>query len=252
MLDLLFLLFVLYLVLNSWSSRSSSSAPYRSPRTWSTPSLDPRTSTTPTLPLDPSCNPYEGPELHSDMLWRIEGTSFFMFRYVPVSSGLPNTTRRWILDFKESKPEAIALAAHYAKKALTENEAFFRNRPDGHVYLVTIPSHSAYQPNTAGERLCALLDRQIPWVTHLPNALQRVTTVPKSSRSRGNRPGYEQHFQSIRYVGPAARPDDTIVMFDDVFTLGATSNACRDILKAAGWQRVLGLYLGKTIRYYYH
>jgi len=62
MLDLLFLLFVLYLVLNSWSSRSSSSAPYRSPRTWSTPSLDPRTSTTPTLPLDPSCNPYEGPE----------------------------------------------------------------------------------------------------------------------------------------------------------------------------------------------
>ncbi len=125
----------------------------------------------------------------------------------------------------------------------------------GCYYIVAIPPSNAETTNAPCEAVCAALADHFDWLTYLPGALKRVTTVPKSATAgKEGRPRttYEEHVNSIRYVGPSiVARNQSIIMVDDVLTLGATSQACRTILtQATGCKQVLGFFIGRTREQY--
>jgi len=74
-----------------------------------------------------------------------------------------------------------------------------------------------------------------------PNALQRVrATRQQAALSRSERA------ENVRgaFISRCL-PAENIILVDDVFTTGATMNACASALKAAGARRVWGFALAK-------
>jgi predicted amidophosphoribosyltransferase len=180
-------------------------------------------------------------------LW--DGNNLSFFEYIPWRTGKANDITFLLLDFKENKPAAVNEVQNAVLQAFTGWERQFR-RTFRSKYIVSVPSSSSAHANLACEQVCAALAERFRWLTYLPGALERIETVPKAARAApAERPDYATHKRTIRYIGPPLHiPDDTIVMVDDIITRGATSQACRDILRqATGCKRVLGLFMGRTV-----
>jgi adenine/guanine phosphoribosyltransferase-like PRPP-binding protein len=66
----------------------------------------------------------------------------------------------------------------------------------------------------------------------------------------GERPGYFDHVRTIQYDGPRLNLNGkSVILFDDLLTRGDTSMACQKIIAdATGCSRVIGIFLGRTLR----
>jgi predicted amidophosphoribosyltransferase len=115
-------------------------------------------------------------------------------------------------------------------------------------YVLTPPGHTAGRARGSAEALCATLAEAFPWLGYLRGALLRSETVT-SRYHDGVAPGFDRHFETIRYIGP--RPRNAVgraaLLIDDVYRDGATSAACRQVLQdTLGVNRVFALFITRT------
>lgn len=177
-----------------------------------------------------------------------QGDDYYLLQYFPRRSGASNEATDLVIAFKENEEPALVIAEQLLLSAFERMESLLK---DEHLarFIVSIPSSRAGGTNEPCERVCRTLARRFDWLTHIPKALVRVETVPKSARAApGQRPDYSEHLRTIQYKGPAlALADQSMIMLDDVLTRGETSRACRSILNTATSSKmVLGAFLGRT------
>lgn len=187
----------------------------------------------------------------SQMQWERE--KWFLFPYYPKGSELANDVTEQILHFKQNRDLAVQRVIHLAIQAFEQAEDDFRDNYYCR-YLIALPPHEAGQQNRPCEALCAALADHFSWLQHLPRALERIETVPKSSTARKEgreRTDYETHLRSISYAGPPIHEaGQGVILIDDIYTNGATFDACYGILKdAIECESIIGFFVGKTQRY---
>ncbi len=177
-----------------------------------------------------------------------ETGTMFLYEYFPWRSSRRNETTNLILDFKKDYPYAVEKVKEDMIQAFDQVAILLKERWLCR-YIVAIPSSRAGTRNEPCEQVCEALASAFPWLTYMEGALERVSSVQKSSRSEpGMRPNYTTHFNSIRFTEKIDARGKTLIMLDDVITRGETSKACRDILLSATRCRsVLGLFVGKTV-----
>ena len=186
-----------------------------------------------------------------DLLISSNGLEYtHLYDYYSKRSRMSNDITDLILDFKKQKPEALLKIQKSMIERVASMAPYLRDTLRC-CYLVSIPSSRERARNIPCETVCAALDAKFPWLTHIPNALQRINSVQKSAFAYpGERPDYQQHIASIRYAGPSSfhASHKTIILVDDVITRGETSAACRDILmRTTKCERVFGLFAAKTV-----
>ena len=177
-----------------------------------------------------------------------ETGTMFLYEYIPWRSNRRNETTRLILDFKNDYPYAVNKVKADMIEAFDQVATLLKERWQCR-YIVAIHRAWAGTRNEPCEQVCEALASAFPWLTYLEGALERVTSVPKSSRSEpGMRPDYAAHFNSIRFTRQIDVRGRSIIILDDIITRGETSKACRDILLSATHCRsVSGLFVGKTV-----
>lgn len=189
---------------------------------------------------------YDEEKILQSVIARWEGENFCILPYYTKRSGRNNEVTQFVLDFKEARSEAVTVATKLVVNVLATQQQRFRDLR--WKYVVAVPPSSKGFAKPASESICKIIAAHFG-LTHLPGALERVTSVAKSSFAPpGQRPDAADHLESIRYVGPRLQADNSaVVLFDDVLTRGETSNACRMILKkSTGCQRVIGIFLSRT------
>jgi predicted amidophosphoribosyltransferase len=87
-------------------------------------------------------------------------------------------------------------------------------------------------------------------IEYLAKKLEKKTTIPvlrclSRSVSRSQKElNREQRSVNLRgKIQCSTRVDPTVAIFDDVITTGATLNACAEVLRASGAQRIYGIVL---------
>ena len=149
--------------------------------------------------------------------------------------------RALVRAFKDGIPQAVERAALLLAAALSTRDLL----RSGHEppLLVAIPGHAATRVATPLDSLCCRLQRLLPWLDHRPGALERTLAIRQSSAS-SDRPSVAEHLASLRWCStPTSR---RVIMIDDVFTLGRTSEASRQLVLEAGASDVLVACLAKT------
>jgi predicted amidophosphoribosyltransferase len=176
-----------------------------------------------------------------------DGADFYVLPYYSKRSGRNNEVTEFILTFKNNWSAEVALASSLVVDTLAASEEklkdIFRCQ-----YVLAAPSSRRGFAGNAAESVCAAIARRFG-LTHLRGALERTVTVPKSAYAApGERPDYERHLETIKYVGPDLNlRGKGVILFDDVYTRGETSSACRTILKnATRCSYVIGVFLGRT------
>ena len=177
-------------------------------------------------------------------LWRLQGDDYYILSYPPKRRATIATD--FILDFKNNNEEAVGIARHFYLRATKEIERVL-NEFDS-TYVVAIPASKVGKINVPCERICEAIALEVKSVRHIPFALRRIKTVPKSAHAAPHeRPTSEDHKESIEYAGKVRDEKSLVIMVDDVITQGNVSSACRDILiSGMGCKRVIGVFLGRT------
>ncbi|HPL72660.1 MAG TPA: HAD-IA family hydrolase [Candidatus Pacearchaeota archaeon] len=76
-------------------------------------------------------------------------------------------------------------------------------------------------------------------------ALNRHTPVKSSHLAQGDRPTYQDHYDSINCV--KSFRSEKVLLLDDVYTMGSTAQACIDKLIEKGVGGIVLITLGKTL-----
>ena len=149
-----------------------------------------------------------------------------------------------MLDFKEGRDYAVDAETDTFRHGLERLEL-----PKGTI-LVVVPGHEARASNEerplarVASRLAEMDDRYVARV----DALIRTLTVLKKAVS-ANR-DISLDMKSMRVVEPRTLKDATIVVLDDTVTTGRSMAAARRLLCDAGANRVAGVGLARTVRYF--
>ncbi len=142
---------------------------------------------------------------------------------------------------KDRNPQAVERAASLLAAALSTSD-FLRSGHEPPI-LVAIPGHAATRVATPVDSLRCRLRQLLPWLDQRPGALERTLAIRQSSAS-SDRPSVAEHLASLRWCStPTSR---RVIMIDDVFTIGRTSEACRQLVLDAGASVVLVACLAKT------
>ena len=149
--------------------------------------------------------------------------------------------RALVRALKNGNPQALERAASLLAAAISTRDGL----RSGHEppLLVAIPGHAATTVATPVDSLCCRLRQLLPWLDQRPGALERAVTIRQSSAS-SDRPSVVEHIASLRWR--STPPSRRVIMIDDVFTFGRTSEACRQLVLDAGAGVVLLACLAKT------
>lgn len=154
-------------------------------------------------------------------------------------------SRDVVLDFKDGHPAAVAEVLAWFRGTMKQIAGEVRQR--GCRYLVAAPRHTPGPARASAEELCRQLAAAVPGLEHLPGALVRARAVT-SGYHDGQRSSEAQHLATIRYAGPdLGLEPGGFLLFDDVFTSGATSSACRQVItRATRATSVTAIFITKT------
>jgi len=191
---------------------------------------------------------YDERAIRSSVLASWQSYNFFVLPYFSKRSGKNNDVTNFILDFKNQWPKSVNLVSGLMGDTVAGIEKRLRYDLKCQ-YIVSTPPSSQGTARPASEFVCKSLAARFGWLKHLPGALQRTAAVKKSAYAQpGERPGYDDHLKSIAWVGPDLDLKGRgVILFDDVYTRGETSSACRTIIKQkTGCSVVVGIFLGRT------
>ena len=150
--------------------------------------------------------------------------------------------RRFVWAFKAGDHLAIETASQLLLRSLLRRESALRLtalRP----ILLAAPGHLPVPTPSPQERLCSQLARLLPWLEHRPAALVRTKAIRRSS-SASVRPTASEHLSTLACTAPFRGAH--VILVDDVFTLGRTTDACRTLLVDAGARSVVIAALART------
>ncbi|MDI6843856.1 MAG: hypothetical protein QMC94_05610 [Anaerosomatales bacterium] len=187
----------------------------------------------------------------ADRLWEwktIHGEEeFFLYKYIPRSSGLDDIVTELVIAFKEGEPWAVKRCTTQYRQGL---KAVAQRNPGATHYIVPIPGHDPdRQPPIPLQEVAKQLDGftlsenavAVDWSGHL----KRKKLI--RAAHGGYRPSEQEQYETLGYSGPRLSKNDVIVVIDDVFTSGRTARACRRVLREhTNVTTIYGLYLGKT------
>jgi predicted amidophosphoribosyltransferase len=191
---------------------------------------------------------YDQKAIAENILAQWEENKFSLLRYFSKKSQKNNEATELILAFKENWQKAVKIASKLMSDHLGQYERHLKEKLRCR-YIVAAPPHSQGKASVGSEYMCATLAARFPFLTHLEGALERTKTVQKAAYAHpGQRPGYEEHLESIKYSGPKLDlRKDSVILFDDVLTKGSTSDACGKIIQDATRSvDVIGIFLGRT------
>jgi predicted amidophosphoribosyltransferase len=136
---------------------------------------------------------------------------------------------------------ALDLAARVVADALTDRARL--SGPSTGAVLVTVPGHVANPVREPLEELSRLLAGLLPGVRHQPGALRRTATIRRSAAAV-KRPSVGEHVQTLTLR--KLQPRQCVILVDDVFSFGRTTDACRALVLDAGFPCVLVAALART------
>ncbi len=133
-------------------------------------------------------------------------------------------------------------AARLAEVIARQPEAFSAD------IVVPVPLHAARQ-RERGYNQAELIARPLAKLLHLPlRAYLLVRTKPRPDKLKLTR---QERWRTVRgayYTREDARVDkQRVLLVDDVFTTGATLDACARALRDAGAARVMGVTVARTM-----
>jgi predicted amidophosphoribosyltransferase len=161
-----------------------------------------------------------------------------------------------VIDFKNGDANAISIVQDLFVDEITSKLEYWKNESRIKcIFTAPASKKTLVGTNikpTPIEQVAEKLDQTFDWLHWVKRGLIRTETIPSSARSRirgEDRPDWTQHHGTIECV----RTDTyriyggNIMLIDDVFTTGATSNACSDILSRKYKHiKVFGLFLAKV------
>jgi hypothetical protein len=143
---------------------------------------------------------------------------------------------------KAGDPLAIEAAGRLLSHSLARRESALRKGMDRPI-LIAAPNHLPAVLPTPQERFCARSSLLLPWLEHRPGALVRTRAIRESSTATV-RPTVLEHLRTLACTAPF--PGAHVILVDDVFTHGRTTDACRKLLLDAGAGSVVIAALGRT------
>ncbi len=164
-------------------------------------------------------------------------THYFIDYYVPKSRGeSQNTFSLNILNFKRDTPLAVRDFSKIVN-SIVSIENISAN------YVIPIPSSTKDKISMSLKELgTEVADKnKMKYI----EALNRHTSVKSSHLAQGDRPTYQDHYNSINCV--KSFQSEKVLLLDDVYTMGSTAQACIDKLIEKGVGDIVLITLGKTI-----
>jgi predicted amidophosphoribosyltransferase len=149
-----------------------------------------------------------------------------------------------VRNFKAGDVLATHIAANLMQAALLQRARQLLRR-SSRWWLVPAPGHLAGPAGRPLDHFCRELSANVSWVFYRPGLLLRTRQIRQSSNS-ATRPSVAEHLKTLRWAGGWI--DYSIIMVDDVYTLGHTSKACRVVLGNAGAYNVIVACLAATRR----
>jgi predicted amidophosphoribosyltransferase len=164
-----------------------------------------------------------------------DGDHFFALDY-PTGLGNAGEDRRVLVRaFKAADPGALRAARRlFLGGLLARERQLCRGR--SRYLLVPVPGHRLGPAGAPLHRLCVELGSAMPWLVYDANLLVRKRHIRQSSTS-AFRPTIQEHLDSLACTH--AIRANPVIMVDDVFTFGRTSDACKQVLSEAGAKGVV-------------
>lgn len=161
---------------------------------------------------------------------RWDGDHCFAFDYLPGHGGAQDPRRVFVRAFKAGDMKADRTARELLINGLLERERSLLRCGRARL-LVPIPGHLAGSAGPPLDRVCRDMAAALPWLLYRAGLLVRDRGVRQSSTNT-SRPSIAEHLDSLRWTG--GRIHCSVIIVDDVYTHGQTSNACRRLLADAG------------------
>jgi len=153
-----------------------------------------------------------------------------------------------VLGLKRGDEEARDLVAGALIRTVGSNQVYLRDVRNVR-YVVPLPGHAPGGTNSGMIKVLAdRLAAAFPWL-RVAAGIERTRPVQKSSLAApGKRESVQSHFESFGWVGDPIEANESVLLLDDVITLGHTSAAARKLIMAStSCRSVLGLFVARTM-----
>ena len=162
---------------------------------------------------------------------------YFIDYYTPKNRGEPQDSFSInIINFKRDNPFAVKEFAKILNLIISIESISAE-------YVIPIPSSTKGNISMALKDLCSEVTKN----NHMKysEALIRIDSVKSSHLSQGDRPTYEDQFNTIKCVSSFS--SEKVILLDDVYTQGNTAQASIDRLIRNRAKDIVLITLGKTI-----